>query len=568
MISRTVVTTEPAGPPSSPTPYAEWGLIAAVAAAAALAIVRAGPPSARGPDAPTGEFSAARAFEHVKEIARAPHPAGSTENARVREWLAESLRGLGLEVAVLDADGSSSRYSGPVHNVVGRLRGRASTGAVLVVAHYDSARGAPGAADDGAAVAAILETLRALRAGPPLQNDLTVLLTDGEEMGLLGAKAYVADRERLADVRVVLNWEARGSSGKTLMFETSEGAARLVAEYAAAVPRPAANSLMAEVYRRMPNDTDFSVFRRAGVPGLNFAFIGGCATYHMRADTPENLSLESLEDHGDTMLALVRRFGDLDLRDLAAAPPSDSVYFDVLGSFLVRYPASWVWPLTTAAAVLLAFALVRLARRGGASVRGVAASCGMAVAGIAVSCGAAYGLSQAILAVFAGRVSHPAAGTAGDAWFFLGMTLVALGVATFVHARFSRRLGVANLAGGALLLWFVLLSVSSALIPGGTFLFLGPLVLASLGALAGPRPWVAALAGAVVATLAAPMAQRMFVAMTLTKTPVAVALVAALFALLVPLAGPPSARGGRLLPLAALAAAGISLAVGSVVAAT
>jgi len=51
----------------------------------------------------------------------------------------------------------------------------------------------PGAADDGAAVAAVLETVRALRTQAPLRNDLVVLLIDGEENGLLGAQAVVRD---------------------------------------------------------------------------------------------------------------------------------------------------------------------------------------------------------------------------------------------------------------------------------------------------------------------------------------------------------------------------------------
>ena len=102
-----------------------------------------------------------------------------------------------------------------------RVRGTASTGAVLLAAHYDSAPEAPGAADDGAGVAAILEAVRALRHHPPLRNDLIVVFTDGEEKGLLGARLFVRDHRWVEDVALVLDFEARGNTGPSILFETS-----------------------------------------------------------------------------------------------------------------------------------------------------------------------------------------------------------------------------------------------------------------------------------------------------------------------------------------------------------
>jgi hypothetical protein len=121
-------------------------------------------------------------------------------------------------------------------------------------------------------VAVLLETLRALRSSPPLRNDLIFLFTDGEEPGLLGAKAFVDAHPAAA--ALVLNFEARGTSGPAFMFETSEGNGWIVRQFAEAAPYPQANSLSYKAYRNMPNDTDLTIFKKAGIAGLNFAFIG------------------------------------------------------------------------------------------------------------------------------------------------------------------------------------------------------------------------------------------------------------------------------------------------------
>jgi hypothetical protein len=46
------------------------------------------------------------------------------------------------------------------------------------------------------------------------------------------------------------------------------------------VPHPVASSVSQEVWRRMPNDSDFTVFNRHQFRGLNFAHLGGWPAYH------------------------------------------------------------------------------------------------------------------------------------------------------------------------------------------------------------------------------------------------------------------------------------------------
>ena len=209
----------------------KWSLLLTGVVVGALLLAR--PPGGVRADAPEGRFSSERAFAHVEEIARAPHPVGSKEHERVREYLVAELTALGLDPRVT--------RSGPLANVSVLLPGTGGsggeTGTLLLVAHYDTKPAAPGAGDNGAAVAAILETLRALGPGPNLENDLLVLFTDGEEIALLGARAFVASDPRARDVDFVLNFEARGSSGRSLLFQTSRPNRRLISAYRAAADR-------------------------------------------------------------------------------------------------------------------------------------------------------------------------------------------------------------------------------------------------------------------------------------------------------------------------------------------
>jgi acetylornithine deacetylase/succinyl-diaminopimelate desuccinylase-like protein len=50
--------------------------------------------------------------------------------------------------------------------VVARLSGTGGSKSILLVSHYDSVATAPGASDDSSGVATLLETARALKAGP------------------------------------------------------------------------------------------------------------------------------------------------------------------------------------------------------------------------------------------------------------------------------------------------------------------------------------------------------------------------------------------------------------------
>lgn len=326
------------------------------------------PPSPAPTTAPADAFSAERAFDHVRRIAAQPHPMGSVEHGRVRDFVAHAFADLGLQVTTVAGivERRARTASNDVHvarvvNVVARLKGSGATGRdVVLAAHYDSVPTGPGAGDDAAAVAALIEVARALRQGPSLANDIVFLITDGEEVGLYGAKLAVADPAFLARTALVLNFEARGHRGPVVMFQTF-GAVQPWVDALTQVDDPVAYSLAADVYAQMPNDTDLSVFGRAGLPGMNFAFIDGHSHYHTPLDTPDELDRGSLQHHGQYALALARHFGAADLAAAgvgAKRDADDAVYFSLWRAAVVHWPASFAAPIAYGVLGLAALTLV------------------------------------------------------------------------------------------------------------------------------------------------------------------------------------------------------------------
>ncbi len=240
-----------------------WVAVAWVIGVSWFGIDSQKPPHALLADAPAEVFAAGRAQKHVQAIARAPHPMGSAEAEHVREVLVQKLAELDLAPEVQ----SPRRGDSPARNILARLTGQGPRGkkALMLCAHYDSVPDGPGAGDDASGVAVVLEALRALKAGPPLDRDVIVLMSDGEENGFHGSRLFVDEHPWASDTGVVLNFDARGNSGPSIMFETSDGNGWLVRQYARAAPHPLATSLSMDIYRIMPNDTDLTIFKHAGM---------------------------------------------------------------------------------------------------------------------------------------------------------------------------------------------------------------------------------------------------------------------------------------------------------------
>jgi hypothetical protein len=337
-----------------------WGIALLAAAIWLLTVYGQSRPAALGPDAPATQFSAARADAVLGRLLgdQRPHPVGSQAAALFRARLLDELQALGVQARTRTATSCTSepRWNNipcaTVTNITADvLPGTGKT--ILLTAHTDSVAAGPGAGDDGAGVATIVETIRALKARGAAAHPVTALFTDGEEDGLLGAAAWLREDAERANVGAVVNIEARGNQGPSYLFQTSKDDAGLIGLYAKAVPHVAASSLYAEIYRFMPNDTDLTTFLAAGIPGANFAFAGNVAHYHTPLDRRENIDPRSLQQHGENALELTDA---LRHADLARLQGGDSIYLDVLGRWLPRLPKPWSLPLSLAAFAVIALA--------------------------------------------------------------------------------------------------------------------------------------------------------------------------------------------------------------------
>ncbi len=507
-----------------------WLSFGILALAAVGSVARLTPPAPSPATIPPTEVSAERALEHVNVIARERHPAGSPAHAAVRAYLVEELRKLGLTVEVQSGvlTGSPGRGVGEgqaVENILARLPGTAPTKALMLASHYDSADESFGASDAGAGVAAILETVRAVRAGPPLTNDLLVLITDAEERGLCGAIVFVREHPRVQDVGLVANFEARGSCGPSIMFETSDGNGRLVEGFAAAASHPCTTSLAYEVYRRLPNDTDLTVFKAAGLPGLNFAFIGGLEDYHAPTDDVAHLDRRTLEHHCRNAHSVVRAFGNADLRDLVAP---NLVYFDLLGAFVVRYPGGLALPLALAAAAAWAVAAWRARREGRLALGKAGLGLLAALLAIALAAAAVWGAWRLALWLHAPNGFRATIDFSARPALFYGVALLVLGTFTLALEFPLRRLGVWNVALGGGFVWVGLALGTAGWFEGASYLFTWPLFFAVAGAACDPRvPSGGRVAFAIPAiALFAPTLWLFFLAMTLHAAPVLAAVAA------------------------------------------
>ncbi len=431
-------------------------------------------PSPEPLSAPPDTFSATRAMAMLERVLgdEAPHPVGSTANGRVRARILDELRMLALEPELDASWVCRGIVCAPVVNVIARIPGRTEGPAVLLVSHYDSVHAGPGAGDDTHGVAVLLEVARALRAGARPERPVVLLFDEGEEVGLLGAELFTRDPQRLAEIGVAINVEARGTEGRTAMFESSEGNAELVERYAGSVTSPEASSLSVEVYRRMPNDTDLTVLMGAGLPGINLAFIGGVARYHTPLDDLAHLDRGSVQHQGDTVLAATRAFA-------SGEPPQrgdDAAFADVLGMALVRWPAQWSLPIIGLCALALLAAAVLAIRGGlvrtGALVLG-ALGCVLVWSGAAL---AAFALVEAIAAKGGGApaaYAHPLPLRIA-VWATLGAATIGLA------ALVGRRVRPAELALATWIVWALLAAFVVALAPGVAPVFVLPLVPTAL----------------------------------------------------------------------------------------
>ena len=427
------------------------------------------PPAPVAASAPADAFSAERALRvaHALLPEPVPHPVGSLENDLVRARVVDAFEELGFHATVETAKACSKRgRCETVKNVVAVLPGVREE-ALLVSAHYDSVPAGPGVGDDLAGAASVLEIARSLKSDAPHELSIVFLLDDGEEAGLLGARAFIAESPEARSVRWAVNIDNRGDRGAAMMFETSDGNADVIPLFAASARRPVASSLFYEVYRRMPNDTDFTVWKSAGIRGLNFAFISGADRYHTKDDDFVHLDARSVQHEGESALLFARA--------IATQPPpagskSDVVYFDLFGAALATCPARFALPLTLAVLFVYLLAATIRVRQELTSLRQLVLENAAWLLAVAF----AVALTLALLQVL-GRGALFGPTTAGRAAAY---TLVGAAAAALMLGG-ARRWVTGASAHGPWVVFMILGVVVATMVPGASYLFFFPGVVAA-----------------------------------------------------------------------------------------
>ena len=468
------------------------GFIIACAGAAlvlAVTLLAYRTPAPLGVDAPPAVFSAGRARDILKELVGdgVPHPIGSAADARVRALIVKRLTSLGYTTELQTGVACNTfGECGTPTNIIATRGVLSGDDAVMLAAHYDSVPAGPGASDDGAGVANLLEIARILTLLPAQRHPVVLLVTDGEEAGLLGAQLFTREHRYAKRIKAAVNMEARGVSGPSLMFETGTANAWLMRLYGRATLEPITNSLCYVVYKMLPNNTDFTVFKAAGYQGFNFAFIGDVARYHTPLDNWENASASTMQHQGANALsALLALAASSDL----TPPASDSLFFDVLARAVLVWPSAAVLPVALTALAILFAGAVLLKRSGRLSTRQALHG----VLGVLVNILLGGFLSVCVLALlrFLGRVppldsppwiAHPLAMHIG----FAALSLLSTGAAA---AWFGRRAGFWGFWFGGTMLTALLAVAIATIMPGAAYAML----IAALAAALGSLPYLAAI---------------------------------------------------------------------------
>jgi len=446
-----------------------------LAIVAGMALSSLVPPAVTPATAPQEEFSAARAFEHLKAIARDPHPTGSAANARVRDYLIQQLEQQGLDPQVQRTSIASlvDIFSGPyaagtIENIAARLKGTASTGVVLLMAHYDSVGAAPGATDDGSGVVTLLEIIRALKSSPPLRNDVIFLFTDGEELGEVGSQGFVSEHPWAKEISAVWNLDSGGSCGAADIDFVNAWAFRSLQK---AIRHPLASSIGGELKKLAPlGGDDTLVFDPAKMAIAQASYSGCPYRYHTVRDNLDNIALRSVQHLGLYTLAVVREWGNSNLREIP--PLSENIYF-VFAGRIISYPVSIARPASLVLIVVYALLVLFAFKRSRLTVR----SLGLGILLWLILGFLCAGLTASIWWILKARhlVNFSYSSAYNAETYAVAFVVVSVALGSGLYLLFRRAANGDSLAIGGLFWCLILTAFSSWFAPGTSFLFSWPL---------------------------------------------------------------------------------------------
>ncbi|SIQ11033.1 M28 family peptidase [Maribacter ulvicola] len=423
------------------------------------------------------EFSTDRALQHVKEISKKPHGVGFPGHTTVRNYITKELQQLGLETSLQEGytAGDWGNLS-KAENILARIKGSQPGKALLLLSHYDSSpHSSLGASDAASGVATILEGVRAfLKTNSTPKNDIIILISDAEELGLNGADLFVDKHEWLKDVGLVLNFEARGSGGPSYMLmETNRGNSKLISEFIAANPDfPVANSLAYSIYKMLPNDTDLTVFREGGdVDGFNFAFIDDHFDYHTQIDNYERLDRTTLAHQGSYLMPLLNYFSNADITNLKSL--DDNVYFNVPFFKMVSYPFSWIMPMLAIAILIFILLVVAGFRKKVLNGKDILKGFIPVLFTLVVNGIIGFYSWKFLKWIYPGYNDILHGFTYNGHAYIFAFTLFSLGICFYAYYRF-RVIKTANLLVAPFIIWMIICALVAAYLKGASF-FIIPL---------------------------------------------------------------------------------------------
>lgn len=429
-------------------------------------------------------------MNHIKEIAKEPHSIFDDEaHNNVRDYLIQELVELGLEPKTYKYDDvyvERTESKEDLENIYAEIKGK-NDSYIMLVTHYDSSRakkeryaevdGSLGAADAGYGLSTILETIRAIKENNvEMKNGIKILITDGEEYGLLGAKEAVKEKEIFENVNYLINLEARGTKGPAIMFETSPNNSNIVDLYSNS-DKPFSYSITPEIYRLLPNGTDFTVFLENNIPGINISVLDGLENYHTPNDKFESLNEESMQHYGDQVLPIVTEFvSNENYANKEALDSEDDAIFFTIGSVFVKYSKIINYGLLGAILVCIVILFKKF------RVKSVLSPLKYTFINLGYTllvAGASYGVSR-LAAIVNGRpykitylplIKYEYA-------IIIGVIVLAIVGYVLIIRKVSRKFKERDeYVLGSIILLFILGIVLTIVLPGGSYLFVFPALL-------------------------------------------------------------------------------------------
>jgi carboxypeptidase Q len=190
----------------------------------------------------------------------------------------------------------------PAYNTIAEIRGRNRNEYVILSAHFDSWDGATGATDNGTGTVIMMEAMRILRQiYPNPRRTILVGHWGGEEHGLIGSRAFVADNPQIVrGTQVVLNQDNGTGRIANISMQGFARTSEFFERWLGRVP----TSISQHVELQSPGfpggGSDHAAFVCAGVPAFMLGSLSwdyGTYTWHTNRDTFDKIAWDDLRNN-------------------------------------------------------------------------------------------------------------------------------------------------------------------------------------------------------------------------------------------------------------------------------